>query len=66
MPGKGYAGRVASERHLFQSLDLATENASPPYSLLIENEGFVSYIGVPLIVKGAGKMGFWKYSIEAH
>ncbi len=49
---EGYAGRVALERRIIHSGDIPADNTSPVYIKLIDNEGFVSYYGVPLIVKG--------------
>ncbi|MFT3895658.1 MAG: response regulator [Anaerolineales bacterium] len=50
-PGKGHAGRVATERRLIQVLDL---NEKPLHRSMPE-EGFVCYFGVPLIAKGKVK-----------
>ncbi|MBE3145364.1 MAG: GAF domain-containing protein, partial [Planctomycetes bacterium] len=52
---EGYAGRVVYERHIVHSEDLPADNTSPAYTKLIDNEGFVSYYGVPLLVKGEVK-----------
>jgi len=53
--GEGYAGRVMLERRILHFADLSAENASPAYKQLINKESFVSYFGVPLIVKGQVK-----------
>ena len=50
--GKGYAGRIALERHTIHVSDLAIENESPRLAKALVGEGFVSYYGVPLIAKG--------------
>ncbi len=49
---EGYAGRVAFKKCIIHYADLLAENISSAYTQLIKNEGFVSYYGVPLIVKG--------------
>jgi PAS domain S-box-containing protein len=50
-----YAGRVVRERHTIHTADLQADNTSAAYTKLTDNEGFVSYYGVPLIVKGEVK-----------
>jgi PAS domain S-box-containing protein len=51
--GEGYAGRAVRERHMIQCLDLPADNdPSPFYRNLMQGEGFISYLGVPLVVKG--------------
>ena len=52
-PGEGYAGRVMLERNIIYMADLPADDTSSDTIKMIENEGFVSYYGVPLIVKGA-------------
>jgi putative nucleotidyltransferase with HDIG domain len=52
---EGYAGRVALERRIIHSEDLPADNTSPAYTQLIDNENFVSYYGVPLVIKGEVK-----------
>ncbi len=47
--GKGLAGKAALDRKILHISDLRTQNASFENSSLLEKEGFVSYIGVPLI-----------------
>ena len=49
---EGFAGSVANERRIVHSQELSDETNTPAYEQLIENEGFVSYFGIPLIVKG--------------
>ena len=49
---EGFAGIVANERLIVHSQELSDETNTPAYAQLIENEGFVSYFGIPLIVKG--------------
>ena len=52
--GEGYLGRAAYERHIFTLSDL---ESADDFLLreLADREGFVSYCGVPLIVKGGIK-----------
>ncbi len=52
-PGEDYAGRVVLERQIIHAADLRADNTSPVFKELIDNEGFISYYGVPLVVKGA-------------
>jgi HD-GYP domain-containing protein (c-di-GMP phosphodiesterase class II) len=49
--GDGVAGKVALERRTVHESDLAMAGAFSRWPL-IAGEGFVSYVGVPLIVKG--------------
>ncbi|MBL8061949.1 MAG: GAF domain-containing protein [Anaerolineales bacterium] len=49
---EGYAGRVALEKKLVQVNDLKKNSERFARPKLIEEEAFVSYIGVPLIAKG--------------
>ncbi len=53
--GEGYAGRVALERRLVQVPNLEDESNKNFLTTRIEGEGFVCYIGVPLIAKGQVK-----------
>ena len=50
--GEGYAGRAILERRLVQVPDLASAPESPLLARTLASEGFVSYLGVPLIAKG--------------
>jgi PAS domain S-box-containing protein len=50
--GKSYAGRVAKERRLVKIEDLMNQTNDPFLTTLATKENFVSYYGVPLIVKG--------------
>jgi PAS domain S-box-containing protein/putative nucleotidyltransferase with HDIG domain len=50
--GESYAGRVARERHLIRIPDLTDKPNDPLFSVLVRDEGLVSYMGLPLIVKG--------------
>jgi HD-GYP domain-containing protein (c-di-GMP phosphodiesterase class II)/PAS domain-containing protein len=52
---ENHAGRVASERRLIQISDLSLQPNNQRFQNFVEEEGFVTYIGVPLIVKGAVK-----------
>ncbi|HEX5838610.1 MAG TPA: HD-GYP domain-containing protein, partial [Anaerolineales bacterium] len=49
--GEGYASRVALEQRVIHIPDLEQERGFTRLPLL-EGEGFVSYIGAPLVVKG--------------
>jgi PAS domain S-box-containing protein len=49
--GEGYASRVAIEQRVIQVPNLEQERGFTRLPLL-EGEGFVSYIGAPLVVKG--------------
>lgn len=53
--GEGLAGRAAMERAIIHIPDLGDEVTSLEASPLLSEEGFVSYFGVPLIVKGEVK-----------
>ncbi len=50
--GEGYAGRVALGRQMIQIPDLQTRKTDFLRSPTFSQEGFVSYIGVPLIANG--------------
>ena len=50
--GEGPAGRAALEQRLIQIPNLALEPVNPRLSALLQGEKFVSFYGVPLIVKG--------------
>ena len=51
----GFAGRAVLERQIVQVANLNTDNSFSGYSQLIKNEGFVSHMAVPMIVKGEVK-----------
>lgn len=53
--GEGLAGRVALERRLLHVANLADSNQAFAHSTVVTSEGFVSYVGVPLIAKGQVK-----------
>jgi len=53
--GKSLAGRVAKDRRLLKIENLKDQSDDPFVSALVTKEGFVSYIGVPLITKGEVK-----------
>ncbi len=50
--GEGYAGRAVLERQLVQIPNLVEEPGDRLLSVVLKDEMFVSYYGVPLIVKG--------------
>ncbi|RPJ28420.1 MAG: PAS domain S-box protein, partial [Chloroflexi bacterium] len=52
---ESHAGRVAKERRMVRISDLKENIRDPLFNTLVSAEGFVSYIGVPLIVKGRVK-----------
>jgi PAS domain S-box-containing protein len=47
-----FAGRAVKERRIIHIPDLNKESESPSLLALLSNEGFVSYYGAPLVVKG--------------
>jgi PAS domain S-box-containing protein len=53
--GESYAGRVAQKRRIVAIPNLKEEPAHAFLNMLINSEGFVSYYGVPLVVKGQVK-----------
>ncbi|MBI4770135.1 MAG: PAS domain S-box protein, partial [Chloroflexi bacterium] len=53
--GSGFAGRAALERQLVHMPDLNAASDDFISSLLLAGEGFVSYVGAPLIAKGQVK-----------
>ena len=55
--GEGYAGKAILERRMIHVPDLMeTDDELPPaFLLMLKEEGFVDYYGVPLIVKGEVK-----------
>jgi putative nucleotidyltransferase with HDIG domain len=53
--GDGHAGRAAQEHRLIKIENLKNQPDDPHRSKLLAEEDFVSYIGVPLIVKGKEK-----------
>ncbi len=50
--GKGLAGRAALERQMIQIPDLTAQETSLHQSHLLDQEGFITYLAVPLIAKG--------------
>ena len=48
--GNSFAGRVAKERHLLRVPDLGEHGNDPLFDILVTEEKFVSYVGVPLII----------------
>lgn len=52
---EGYAGSIVLERCIVNITNLNENNVEFTRSKLLENEGFVVYYGVPLIVKGQVK-----------
>ena len=52
---KSVAGRVVKERHLIKIEDLQEQSRDSRLSERLAGEGFVSYLGVPLITKGKVK-----------
>jgi len=53
--GESCAGRVAKERRTLILSDIASPEGSSAPKILVESEGFQSYIGVPLMAKGKVK-----------
>lgn len=53
--GQGYAGKVVQERRMISSTNLSDPEESKQYLPLLQNEHFVSFYGVPLIVQGSIK-----------
>ncbi len=49
---EGFAGRVASQRNTLILTDPLREQSSPTFARFIRAEGFVNYVGMPLIAKG--------------
>ncbi len=50
--GEGHAGRAAQERRIIKIKNLNTSNEFLKRSPLLAQEGFVTYLGQPLIAKG--------------
>ncbi|MEW6718147.1 MAG: GAF domain-containing protein [Chloroflexota bacterium] len=50
--GEGHAGKVALERRVIHIPDLNVSQTGFLRSPLLKSEGFVTYVGVPLIAKG--------------
>ena len=50
--GDLHAGRAAKERRMIRIPDLRESTNPVPFQQFVMAEGFVSYVGVPLIVKG--------------
>jgi PAS domain S-box-containing protein len=53
--GRGHAGRVALERRILSIPRLAEDNDEPNRMPMLRLEGYVSYIGAPLLSKGQVK-----------
>jgi HD-GYP domain-containing protein (c-di-GMP phosphodiesterase class II) len=53
--GEIHAGRAAKERRMIRIVDLRETTNTEPFRKFVMAEGFVSYLGVPLIVKGKVK-----------
>jgi PAS domain S-box-containing protein/putative nucleotidyltransferase with HDIG domain len=53
--GESYAGRVAMDHQIIQIPNLKGEPENVFLQSLIKNEGFASYFGVPLMIKGQVK-----------
>ena len=55
--GEGYAGKAILERRMIHVPNLleANDELPPAFRLMLKEEGFVDYYGVPLIVKGEVK-----------
>ena len=50
--GEGYAGQIAFERHVVHIPDLKRTPEQSPRTAALAPEGFVAYLGAPLIAKG--------------
>ena len=53
--GEGHAGRAALERRMISVPDLAEAREEFAHGALLASEGFVAYLGLPLIAKGQVK-----------
>jgi signal transduction protein with GAF and PtsI domain len=54
--GKGFAGKVALEKQIIYIPDITSkQNGSKITHQMINEEGFISYFGLPLILKGQVK-----------
>ena len=53
--GEGWAGKVGYERKTIHVPDLAAEEHRFTRAVLLKQEGFVEYVGVPLLSRGALK-----------
>jgi len=53
--GESHAGRAARERRMIRLADLRETTSAQSFSMFVSAEGFVSYIGMPLISKGQVK-----------
>ena len=53
--GEGLAGKVARQRVMVQISDLAQESSRFARTVLAGSEGFISYLGVPLLANGQVK-----------
>lgn len=50
--GEGFSGQVALKRRIIHILDLEQEHHELKRSPAFSDEGFVSYLGIPLVAKG--------------
>jgi PAS domain S-box-containing protein len=50
-----HAGRAAKERRMIRIPDLRESTNTVPFNEFVMAEGFISYVGIPLIVKGKVK-----------
>jgi putative nucleotidyltransferase with HDIG domain len=53
--GESHAGRAARERSMIRISDLKETTSAQSFRQFVSSEGFVSYLGVPLVVKGSVK-----------
>ncbi|HEU4744202.1 MAG TPA: PAS domain S-box protein, partial [Anaerolineales bacterium] len=53
--GELHAGRAAKERHMIRIPDLRESTNTASFNQFVMAEGFISYVGIPLIVKGKVK-----------
>jgi putative nucleotidyltransferase with HDIG domain len=53
--GEGHAGRAAEQRNMVRIPDLKESPSEPRFDTFVTSEGFMSYIAVPLVVKGKVK-----------
>jgi len=62
--GNGYAGKAAFENKTIYIPDLSSKSSGPLLSIMIEDEKFIGYYGLPLIAKGQvqGVMEIYKRS----
>ncbi len=53
--GQGVAGRAATQQKIIHIPDLSTDPQALPLKPLVEQEGFVTYYAIPLIIQGQTK-----------